>query len=840
MKKKIISIALCGLLLANMPAVLAQDEETIQFHDKTFSVSELSQETVEWLEWYNSLSEEEQLKTSYVPSELLDYEVTDTSDAPAGDYATRGEVAQMLLTAADDYNPNVVKEDIIKGYDDGELHEDWSVTRAEALVMLKRAFGELPEPTGYNAMVALPVENFSDIPEWAKTELSDVFDAGIVAGTSEGIFSPDENVTKEQMELFIERVYSLFGTNLKDDFYAAVNKDTLNSLEIQPGRVMSGTLYDLQDKSTEDVNAILSEIIGKTYEKGTKEQKIADFYQSVADMDSRNKEGIEPIKPYLELIDNAQNIDDLIKVQSVVSKDLYIAQFMGFGLTVDLKDSNSYMLVFSVASPTLPKDTYLNGTEQQINSYLGYVKTLYMLGGETEESAEKKANQYFEMEKLLSQSMLDAADSSNVDKVYNIYTIDEIKEMFPQVDIDTVFADSGLKSEDDIIIGDTDLTKAYAEYFNNDNIDTLKASAELTILKGWGGAFNQEFIDASDKFNQDFMGVSGSYTQEERALLTVQNIMPDYIGELYAERYFTEEAKQDVENMVKDIIEVYRNRIQNLTWMSDETKQKALKKLDTMKIKIGYPDKWETAIDNAEIKSTTDGGSYFTNMISILAAQKEETLELQGTIVDKTQWMMYPFTVNACYSAIQNDITFPAAILQAPMYDVNASYEQNLGGIGYIIAHEITHAFDNNGAKFDENGNAADWWTEEDYAAFNALCKDMIEFYDGEEGIPGIPMNGTLTLSENVADNGAVACITEIVAGLENPDLETLYRSMANCWASVANRAYYQYAAQADLHSVDKLRVNRVLVNCDEFFETFDIGETDGMWVAPEYRVKIW
>ena len=840
MKKKIISIALCALMLANMSAVLAQDEETIRFHDKTFSVSELSQETVEWLEWYNSLSEEEQLKTSYVPSELLDYEVTDTSNAPAGDYATRGEVAQMLLTAADDYNPDVVKEDIIKGYDDGELHEDWSVTRAEALVMLKRAFGELPEPTGYNAMVALPVENFSDIPEWAKTELSDVFDAGIVAGTSEGIFSPDENVTKEQMELFIGRVYSLFGTNLKDDFYAAVNKDTLNSLEIQPGRVMSGTLYDLQDKSTEDVNAILSEIIGKTFEKGTEEQKIADFYQSVADMDSRNKEGIEPIKPYLELIDNAQNIDDLIKVQSTVSKDLFVAQFMGFGLTVDLKDSNSYMLVFSVASPTLPKDTYLNGTEQQINSYIEYIKTLYMLGGETEESAEKKANQYFEMENLLAQSMLDTADSGNVDKVYNIYTMDEIKEMFPQVDIDTVFADSGLKSEDDIIIGDTDLTKAYAEYFNNDNIDTLKASAELTILKGWGGAFNQEFIDASDKFNQDFMGVSGSYTPEERALLTVQNIMPDYIGELYAEKYFTEEAKQDVEKMVKDIIAVYRKRIQNLTWMSDTTKEKALKKLDTMKIKIGYPDKWETAIDNAEIKSTTDGGSYFTNMLAILAAQKKEALELQGTAVDKTQWMMYPFTVNACYSATQNDITFPAAILQAPMYDVNASYEENLGGIGYIIAHEITHAFDNNGAKFDENGNAADWWTEEDYAAFNKLCEEMAAFYDGVEGVPGIAMNGTLTLSENVADQGAASCVTEIVAGLENPDFAALYKSMANCWASTASREYYQYAAQADVHSTDKLRVNRVVVCCDEFYKAFGIDEDDGMWVAPEDRVRIW
>ena len=248
------------------------------------------------------------------------------------------------------------------------------------------------------------------------------------------------------------------------------------------------------------------------------------------------------------------------------------------------------------------------------------------------------------------------------------------------------------------------------------------------------------------------MGVSGSYTPEERAALTLQSIMPDYIGEIYAEKYFTEEAKQDVEKMVRDIIDVYRTRIQNLTWMSETTKERAIKKLDTMGVKIGYPDKWESAIDHAEIKSTQDGGSYFTNMLSIVAAQKAETIALQNQPVDRTQWIMYPFTVNACYSATQNDITFPAAILQAPMYDVNAPYEQNLGGIGYIIAHEITHAFDNNGAKFDENGNAADWWTQEDYEAFHQLCDEMIAFYDGQEGVPGIPMNGTLTLSENVAD----------------------------------------------------------------------------------------
>ena len=544
MKKRIISLILCGCMFASMPAVWAADED-----------------------------------------------------------ATRGEVAEMLLQAADDYNPGVEKTDIIKGYEDGELHEDRYVTRAEALVMLKRAFGDLPEPTGHNARVAIPAESFTDVPEWAKTELDDVFDAGIVAGTSEGIFSPDENVTTEQMELFIERVYSLFGTNLKDDFYAAVNKDTLNSLVIQPGRVISGTLYDLQDKSAAAVDEIIQELVNGEYEKGTKEQKIADFYKNVADMDSRNEIGAAPLMPYMELIDTAETIDDLIEIQSRLVDELYIYQYMGFGLTIDMKDSTKYTLVFSPIAINLPKDTYQNGTEQQIESYLNYMKTLFVLGGETEEDADRMANACFEMEKDLSSSMMNTEDSGNVDKIYNVFTMQEIRDMFPNVDMDAVFADSGLQPSDEIIVADLGFTKAFSDYFTYEHVDTLKAWAKLTVLLSWGGAFNQEFIDASNTFNQEFMGVSGSYTPEERAALTVQNTMPDYIGELYAERYFSEQAKQDVEQMVRDIIEVYRTRIQNLDWMSDTTKERAINKLDTMGVKIGYPDEFESAIDNAEILS---------------------------------------------------------------------------------------------------------------------------------------------------------------------------------------------------------------------------------------------
>ena len=415
-----------------------------------------------------------------------------------------------------------------------------------------------------------------------------------------------------------------------------------------------------------------------------------------------------------------------------------------------------------------------------------------------------------------------------------------MQSLFPNIDLNDILTGIGLKKEEKILVMDDGLTREFAKLFTDENLETLKNAAKLSVLLNYGGALNTEFTDAANTFNQEFLGISGSYSDEELATLNVAGVMPDYVGEIYAEKYFTEQEKQDVLKMVNDIVSVYKERISNLDWMSPETKKKAIKKLDKMGIKIGYPDKHDSQLDGAEIKSKEDGGSYFANIVEISKANIKYMSELQGTTPDRTKWVMYPYTVNACYSATSNDITFPAAILQPPMYNANASYEENLGAIGYIIAHEITHAFDNNGAKFDENGNAADWWTKEDYAEFEKRCEKMVYFYDRQEGIPGVPMNGRQTLSENVADQGAVQCITEVASRLENPDFEKLYRSMANSWASTKTREYAKYAAGTDVHSEDKLRVNRVVVNCDEFYTAFGITEKDGMWVAPAERVKIW
>lgn len=759
--------------------------------------------------------------------------------AEEADTFTRGEAVEMLLTAVDDYNPTVQKSDIIKGYGDGLLHEDKPITRAEAFAMLKRAFGELPTPTGHNARVAYAPQEFTDIPTWADEDLKAIFNAGIDNGTGEGVFSPDEIVSREDMDLYIKRVFALYGTNLKDDFYATINKDTLNTMEINPGWTKAGVLADLTEDATNNVSEITKEITSSKWEKGTPEYKVAALYNSVLNKEERNETGIAPIEKYLKMIDDASTVEELTEINNVLYDELCVAPFMNFDVYLDMKDSTKHLVRFSTSAPRLQKEFYLEEGPKK-DTFIKYLRTLLVLGGETEADAQIIAENNYAMEKYLSEKSLDIADRINADVVYNIYTFDEIKQMFSGVDINAVYEITGLEKTDKILIEDVECTKAFADYYALENINCLKASAKIDLLLLFGEYLNQEFRDASNTFDQEYMGIEGSETDEEIATQVIENTMGDYIGKIYSEKYFSEEEKNDVKKMVTDIIGVYRKRLENNDWMSDATKAKAIEKLDTMGVKIGYPDIWEDRYADTEILAPEDGGSYFSNMLAIGQTNKALNIKEQNEEVDKSEWILEPYIVNAGYNFIANDITFPVAILQAPLYDPNASYEENLGGIGFIIAHEISHAFDNNGSKFDAEGNAKDWWTKEDYDIFNEKCQAMVEYYEGCEVIPGIGCNGTLTLGENVADNGSLSCITEIVSGLENPDFEGFFKALAKCWANTAARASYEHFSQTDTHSPDKLRVNRTLSNIDEFYETFEITEEDGMYVAPEDRVKIW
>lgn len=761
--------------------------------------------------------------------------------AAGEDTLTRGEAWDALAAAADDYNPALLEaQSLLKGDENGQLHLDRPITRAEALVMLERAFGGLPTPVGANARSAFPAETFTDVPDWAQAELAGVFEAGIVAGTGEGLLSPEAPITAGELETLIRRVYALKGSNLKDDFYAAVNKEWLDAATLPAGRTVRGTMYDLMDKVDEDVAGLITEIADGKHKKGTGEQKIADLYHNVMDWGARNEAGLAPIQPYLDAVDAIETQDDLLAALKTINDELYVSLMLGFGLTVDLKDSTKYTVIFGAMAPSMTKDFYTNGTQAQTDAYMTYLTTLAKLGGADEADAQRQAENLYELEKTLAAAMLNPQEQNDVDKIYNLYTMDELQTLFPKVDLEQVYAMSGLKQEDTIGVTDVGLIEAAAGFFDGEHVEQLKDALRLYLLINYGGALNREFTDASFAFNQAYMGMEGAQTDEKLAAAQVQSLMSGYLEQAYVKKYFSAEAKADVEAMIADFISIYKERIQKLEWMSDETKAMAAKKLDTMLVNVGYPDEWDDSLDKVEIKGVADGGSFFDNLIAIAGANRAEHLAYQGKPVDKEEWFIPAFTVNAFYQATNNSITFPAGILQAPMYDVEASREENLGKIGYVIAHEITHAFDNNGAKFDENGNAANWWAEADYAAFQSLCDGVVAWYDGQESAPGITCNGALTISENVADLGAAACVTEAAGREENPDYETLYRSMAECWAFSANRAYQEAVMNMDVHAPDKLRGGRVLQTLDQFYETFDIQPGDGMWVEPEARVSIW
>jgi putative endopeptidase len=753
-------------------------------------------------------------------------------------YATRGAVADRLLAAAAEYHPGLRRSDILRGYANGDLDEDGRVTRAQALVMLERAFGDLPTPVGDNARSGYSASNFTDVPAWAASELRDVFSAGIVAGTTATTFSPNAYVTDHQMELFIDRVYALEGTDRKDDFYAAVNKTALDKSVIQPGTLGSGAFNDL----TSEVNSQVADLIRQAASapKTAGEKKISALYGNILDMTARNRAGSTPIAAYVKALDAASTLEELMAVHADVYRQLCASLLLGFGLTADAKNSNVYDLTFDTFSPALGQGGYAGASAGQKSAYLAYIQTLDLLLGETQTQAARDAQLIWAADSALAAASLTNQELGDVDKTYNLYTMAQLQSLFPHVDLSALFAQTGLTQTDKIVVSDVGALKAAAALFDPAHLETLKAYCRLALAAGFGPMLSQPFIDAASTFSQAYLGMSGAASMEDTAAQYVQSLMSDYLGQAYVSRYFSAKAKTDVEQMVRDILAVYKERINSLTWMSGATKTKAVRKLDTMELKIGYPDQWDDTLADTPILSAGEGGSFFANVLAIARASQEQLPQLQQEGVDKEAWAMTPYTVNAYYDPTANSINFPAGILQSPFYDEAASYEKNLGSIGYVIAHEITHAFDNNGAKYDETGNAADWWTPSDYDAFQALCQKVVALYDGRESAPGIRCNGALTLSENIADLGSAACITELESRRSAPDYQALYTAMAQIWCSSYSRETRLYLAQADVHAPDKLRGSLVLQQFQPFYDAFGIAEGDGMWLAPADRVSIW
>ena len=410
-----------------------------------------------------------------------------------------------------------------------------------------------------------------------------------------------------------------------------------------------------------------------------------------------------------------------------------------------------------------------------------------------------------------------------------------LKKNFPTFDWDTYFTVSGLKDLEEVNVGQPAAMKEVADVINTVSLDDQKLYLQWGLIDAAASYLSDDFEAQNfDFYSRTMSGKKEMQPRWKRSVSTVDGVLGEVVGQMYVEKYFPAAAKERMVTLVKNLQTSLGERIKGLEWMSEPTKEKALEKLATFHVKIGYPDKWK---DYSALEIKDD--SYWANIERANDWDYNEMIAKAGTPVDKDEWLMTPQTVNAYNNPTTNEICFPAAILQAPFYDIAQSSSANYGGIGAVIAHEISHAFDTNGASFDENGSLKNWWTEDDYAAFKERTDKIVDQFEGLDSY-GAKVNGKLTVSENVADLGGVACALEAAKRDEDFSVREFFVNFATIWRTKAREEYMQMLASVDVHAPAKWRTNVIVTNFDEFHKEFDVKEGDGMWRAPEDRVIIW
>ncbi|NRW47751.1 putative metalloendopeptidase [Clostridium beijerinckii] len=374
---------------------------------------------------------------------------------------------------------------------------------------------------------------------------------------------------------------------------------------------------------------------------------------------------------------------------------------------------------------------------------------------------------------------------------------------------------------------------------SKDNLENIKTYFKTNVLMNTDNYLTSKHREACNELRKVLYGVECSDLDEGSGVKFVSGQLNEIISKLYVNKHFDDESKNDVEKMSKEIIENFEDRLQSNTWMSKSTKEKALRKLENVNVKVGYPEKWNDYSD-VVINSYGEGGSLVDNLISIYTSQSKKQFSKLNHEVDKNEWNMGPCTVNAYYNALNNEIVFPAGILQAPFYDKNAKKEKNLGGIGVVIGHELTHAFDNTGAQFDETGKLKNWWNQNDYKEFTNRSKKVVDYYSNIKMGNEKNVNGILTVGENISDLGGMACVLDIAKKMEDPNLKDLFENYATVWREISTNELKEYLLNNDPHAPKKVRVNAVLSQFEDFYKTYNIKEGDKMYVRPEDRVGIW
>lgn len=638
----------------------------------------------------------------------------------------------------------------------------------------------------------------------------------------------------------------------KDDFYNYVNGTWMKETKIPDDRSSWGGFSVLRKSTDKDV----LEIIAKAKESGTygpetDQAKALFIFDTKLDMEARNALGVTPLQPALDAVAGAQNLADL---QTVIASVPGVGTpFFGIGSSADYNDSSmnaAYLWNNGLGLPD--RDYYLDEDEKSKEirvKYVEHITRMLQMLGDDEATAKTAAEKILAMETQLAEPRFTKVERRDNRKSNNPRSIAQVQEILPALDFKKLISDLGITKEfDTIIVTQPKYVAAVNTFLTETPIEDIKTLIRWDTFNSATGMLTEDIETANWEFyNKYLRGSEKQRAADERALSTVNGTVGEALGKLYVDAKFPAEAKEKAEEMIANVISAFKVRINKLEWMGDSTKLKAIEKLDKFTVKIGYPDEWE---DYSELE-VKEGNSYFENMRAVRKWRRDKNFAEIGEPVDKSEWGMSPQIVNAYFNPLNNEIVFPAAILQPPFYDYLADDAVNYGGMGAVIGHEISHAFDDSGARFDANGNLVNWWTDSDLEQFTTRANALADQYSKIEVLDSVYIDGKFTLGENIGDLGgllgAYDGLQSYYAANGRPeDIDGLtaeqrfFMSWATVWRTLSRDDALRTQVKTDPHSPGRYRATQPLLNIDAFYEAFNITEGDKMYLKPEDRVRIW
>ncbi|PZD96515.1 hypothetical protein DNH61_06820 [Paenibacillus sambharensis] len=696
--------------------------------------------------------------------------------------------------------------------------------------------------------------SITDVPAWAAPYYAALDDFGLL----DDLGLPKGAVTTEQAQQFITKLayvaqaaannnpYGAKQVGLKDDFYVYTNREYLANPVIHPGYPSAGTFLDVMKKVDGTRSEIMKQLLQNkaSAASGSPEWRAAELYAMYTDTAAR-EDGIDKLRPYLDELYAVKHAADLRAITEKYWDRFNFIPFIGFAPVEDtLGDRTKYAAAFMGTGLGLGTPLYYTDDPSMANVQQAYIKYMErVLGyiGEQDKLSER-AKAIFELEKQLSAKATPPEQMQDPKARLKKSTWDEMKKATPNSGLaEMVIKLYDLPSDMTVYSPEHDYVKFADSLITDSNLQAIKDMLAVNTFFQYEAAFSETTQSFQDDLMKAMIGIlPEKLPVEERAAALAQGLEPQAFDKVFVSKYFPESSKNDVKDIVNEIIAKYEERINALTWMSAETKAKAIEKLRDINVNIGYPDEWKP-VPSYSFPSKAEGGTLFDAIISRHAAMNAEGKEMLKQPYSMDIWSVLPvMTVNAFYVPSTNSIIFPAAILQAPFYDSKASREQNLGSIGTIIGHEISHAFDVNGAQFDKDGNLTNWWTEADYAEFQKRAGEMADELSKIEFMPGHKLNGELTLAETIADLGGLSCVLDIADDNPDADLTQVFEGFSQAFAAWMPVESAVASIQSDPHAPNKVRVNFTLQMLDQFYEVYNVTEQDAMYVSPDRRISIW